>query len=157
MTPTNVLFLTFLIGFLAGLRALTPIAAIAWGAHLGWLQLRTPLSWLSSIIAAVFFSVLAVGELVTDKLPKTPSRTAPPGFIARILMGALGGTCIAMAGGAGTAFGALMGIVGAVAGTLGGYHARKGLVKALGSPDFVVALIEDVITIGGSFLLVSRF
>jgi len=157
MTPTSVLLLTFLIGFLAGLRALTPVAAIAWGAHLGWLQLRTPLSWLSSIVAAIFFSLLAVGELVNDKLLKTPSRTAPPSFIARILMGALGGTCIAMAAGAGTAFGAVLGAAGAVAGTLGGYHARRGLVKALGSPDFVVALIEDIITIGGSLWVVSRF
>ena len=44
-----------------------------------------------------------------------------------------------------------------VAGTLGGYQARSRSVKALGSPDFVVALIEDIVTVGGSLWVVSRF
>jgi hypothetical protein len=30
-------------------------------------------------------------------------------------------------------------------------------VKALGSPDFVIALVEDFITVGGSLWVVSRF
>ena len=37
------------------------------------------------------FSVLAIGELISDKLPNTPSRKAPPGFIARIVTGGLSG------------------------------------------------------------------
>jgi hypothetical protein len=30
-------------------------------------------------------------------------------------------------------------------------------VKALGTPDFVIALLEDLVTIGGSLWVVSRF
>jgi len=31
------------------------------------------------------------------------------------------------------------------------------LVKALGTPDYVVAVVEDQVAIGGSFWVVSRF
>jgi hypothetical protein len=42
------LLLVFLIGFLAGLRSLTPLAVIAWAAHLGWIQLPGPLAHVGS-------------------------------------------------------------------------------------------------------------
>jgi uncharacterized membrane protein len=68
------LLLAFLGGFFVGLRALTltPPALTAWTAHQGWLKVRSPLSWLGTTPAAVVFSLLAAGELVNDKLPKTP-------------------------------------------------------------------------------------
>ncbi len=157
MAPAYVLLLAFFIGFFSGLRSLTPPAVIAWAAHLGWLKIPSPLSWIGTTTAAVFFTVLALLELVSDKLPKTPSRTAPPGLVARILLGALSGACVASAGGQGMVLGAVLGIVGALAGTYGGYQVRTRLVKALGTPDFVIALLEDLVTIGGSLWVVSRF
>jgi uncharacterized membrane protein len=47
--------------------------------------------------------------------------------------------------------------MGALAGTYGGYQARTRLVKALGTPDFVIALLEDLVTIAGSLGVVARF
>jgi uncharacterized membrane protein len=157
MTLLPALLLAFFIGFLAGLRSLTPGAATAWAAHLGWLKLPRTLSWIGTTPAVVVFTLLALTELVADKLPHTPSRTAPPGLIARVVMGALTGACVATAGAQGAVLGALLGIAGAMAGTFGGYQARTRLVKSLGTPDFVIALLEDLLTIGGSLWLVSRF
>jgi uncharacterized membrane protein len=157
MAPTQVLLLAFLIGIFTGLRSLTPPAVTAWATHLGWLKVPSPLSWIGTMPAAVILTLFALVELVTDKLPKTPSRTAPPGLIARIVLGGLSGGCVASAGGKGIALGAMLGIVGALAGTYGGYQARRKLVKALGTPDFVIALLEDLVTIGGSLWVVSRF
>ena len=37
--------LAFLIGVIAGLRALTPLAAVSWAARLGWLHLEN--TWLA--------------------------------------------------------------------------------------------------------------
>ena len=54
--------------------------------YLGWLQLERPLGLIGSFPSVAIFSVLALAELVADKLPKTPSRTASPGLISRILM-----------------------------------------------------------------------
>jgi len=72
-------------------------------------------------------------------------------------VGGLSGACIASAAGEGVVLGAVLGIVGALAGTYGGYQARARLVKALGTPDFVIALLEDLVTIGGSLWVISRF
>jgi len=153
---TSLLLFSFLIGFFAGLRSLTPPAVTAWAAHLGWLNLQRPFSWIGSSASVVILSLLALAELIADKLPKTPSRTAPPGLIARIVTGGFTGACLAVASGGGTTMGVVLGIIGALAGTFAGYKARTGIVKALRIPDIYVALTEDLIAIGGSFFLVSR-
>ncbi len=151
------LLLAFLIGVLAGLRSMTAPAATAWAAYLGWLKLERPLSLIGSLPAVIVLSLFALGELVADKLPKTPSRTAPVGLIARIVTGGLSGACLAAAGGAAALTGALLGAAGGVVGCFGGYQARTRLVKALGTPDYVIALLEDLVAIGGSLWVVSRF
>ena len=149
--------LAFLIGVVAGLRSMTAPAAVSWAARLGWLHLEnTWLAFLGSAITPYILSVLAIGELINDKLPKTPSRKAPVPFAARVVMGAL---CGAALGAPGQAMigGLLAGMLGAVAGTLGGYEARTRLVKATGGKDFPIALIEDAIAVCGAFWIVSRF
>jgi uncharacterized membrane protein len=151
------LLLAFLIGVFTGLRGLTPIAVTSWAAYLGWMKLDGLLGYIGSLPAAAIFTLAALGELVADKLPKTPSRTAPPGLISRTLMGALTGACVASAGGQNAAVGAGLGVAGAMVGTFGGYQARTRLVKALGVPDLYVALAEDLVAIAGSLFVVSRF
>ena len=151
------LLFAFLIGFFAGLRSLTAPAATAWAVYLGWLRLERPLSLIGSFPSVVIFTVLAVLELVTDKLPQTPSRTSPPGVIARIVMGGLTGACVAAGGREGVILGAVLGAVGGVVGCFAGYQARMRLVKAIGKPDIYVALLEDLVTIAGCLWVVSRF
>jgi uncharacterized membrane protein len=149
------LICAFLIGAIAGLRSLTAPAAVSWAAALRWLHLEaTPLAFLGYAATPYIFSILAVGELIADQLPRTPSRKAPPGFIARILMG---GMCGAALGAPGDVMitGCLAGIVGAVAGTLGGYEARVRLARAVGK-DLPIALLEDAVAVGGAFFLMSR-
>ena len=74
------------IGIVAGLRSLTAPAVVAWGAHLGWLNLHgSPLAFMGSTTAVAIFSVLAIGELIADKLPMIPKRTAPAPLIARVV------------------------------------------------------------------------
>jgi uncharacterized membrane protein len=147
----------FLIGFFAGLRSLTAPAATAWAVHLGWLKLERPLSLIGSVPSVVIFTVLAVGELVADKLPKTPSRTSPPGLIARIVTSGITGACVAAGGGQPALLGAVLGAVGGVVGCYAGYQARTRLVKALGTRDTYVALVEDLVAVAGCFWVVSRF
>ena len=147
--------LAFGLGIVAGLRSMTPIAVVAWAARLGHLELaETPLGWLGSALAAWLFAAAALGELVADKLPFTPNRTTPGPFVARLLSGALSGGALAAGHGGSLAAAAVAGAAGAVLGTFGGYRARTGLVRALGTPDFVVALLEDAVAVGGAILLV---
>lgn len=150
------LLLTFLIGVLTGLRSLTPPAATAWAAHLGWLKLPRFLSWIGTTPAVVIYTVLALVELINDKLPKTPRRTEPMGLIARLIMGAFAGACLATGAGQRVVLGVLLGAVGAIVGTFGGYQVRTRLLRVLDTPDFVIALVEDLVAVGGSLYIVSR-
>src|SRR5260370_41641921 len=84
--------LAFLIGVTGGLRSFTAPAAVSWAARLGWLHLEnTWLAFLGAAVTPYILTVLAIGELINDKPPKTPSRKALPGFAARIVTGALWG------------------------------------------------------------------
>jgi uncharacterized membrane protein len=150
------LLLALGLGVLAGHRSMTPVAVVAWASRMGRLDLDpTPLAFLGSSVAAWFFAAAALGELVADKLPFTPNRTALGPFVGRLLTGALSGGALAAGAGGSLAAGAVAGSVGAVAGAFGGYRARTGLVRALGTPDWVVAVTEDVIAVGGAMLLVT--
>ena len=145
---------SFLIGVVAGLRALTPLAAVSWAAHMGWLHLEnTWLAFLGYSAAPYILTALALGELINDKLPKTPSRKAPPGFIARIVTGAISGAALGVAADAMVA-GLVIGAIGGVAGTLGGYEFRSRLVRATGGNDLPIALLEDAIAVISAYLLV---
>jgi uncharacterized membrane protein len=149
--------LAFLIGVVAGLRALTPVAAVSWAARLGRLHLEnTWLAFLGYSATPYIISLLAILELVNDKLPKAPSRKAPPQFITRVVTGAFSGAALGAAGQA-LIGGLLLGAIGAVAGTLAGSVMRARLAKAFGGKDLPAALIEDAIAIVGAILLVCRF
>ena len=150
------LFLAFLIGILAGLRSMTPAATLSWATYLGWLKLEGLLSLIGSLPLVIIFTLFAIIELIADKLPRTPNRTSLLGLIARIMLGALAGGCVAVSGGQGLVPGALLGAIGGIAGSFGGYQARARLVKALGTRDTSIALLEDLVTIGGCLWVVSR-
>ncbi len=162
MTHVLVLLLALLIGAVAGLRALTPPAVVAWGAALGWLPLDgTWAEWVGHPITVAVLTILLVVELVTDQLPSTPPRTVTPQFIARLVTGAFAGAVIGapiwdQVNQHGYTFSALgAGVIGAVLGTMGGFQARHRLVAANGGRDVPVALTEDVIAVLGGFAIVA--
>ena len=141
------------IGFIAGLRAMTAPAAVAWAAYLLWLPLAgTALAFMGSIWAVGIFTALALFELVSDQLPSTPSRKVPVQFGTRLLMGGLCGAAIGALAGVLLA-GLACGVVGAVLGTYVGAAVRAALAKAFGR-DLPAALIEDLVAIGGAYLIV---
>lgn len=155
MTHFLVLLLALLIGVVAGLRAFAAPAAVAWAAALSWINLDgTWAEWLAHPIVVTVLTILAVVELVTDQLSRTPSRKTPVQFIARLLTGAFAGAVIGTAWG--YTFGGLgAGLVGAVIGTLGGYEARKRMVAANAGHDLPIALLEDAIAVLGAFAVAA--
>jgi len=147
-----VIVFALLIGIVAGLRAFTAPAAVSIAVrywHLGVAGM--PLAFLGYRWTAWIFVAIALAELVGDQLPATPSRKVPVQFGTRIVMGALAGGAIG-----GTALfypGLAAGAAGAVIGTLGGAAARAKLAAAFRN-DRPAALIEDVVAIGGAWLIV---
>jgi uncharacterized membrane protein len=151
----NALLLALGIGIVAGLRAMTAPAVVAWAAYLGWLNLTgSYFAFMGSKWTVGIFTLAALSEFVTDQLPKTPARTTSGPLIARIVMGALTGSCVAISGGSSLMAGAVVGAIGGVVGAFAGYRARVGLVKKLGVPDFAIAIPEDLVAIGLALLIV---
>jgi uncharacterized membrane protein len=148
------LLLAFLIGIIAGLRAMTAPAAVAWAAALGWFDVsQTPLAFMGYRWAPWVFTLLAVVELITDQLPSTPSRKVPMQFAARLIMGGLAGATIGVTG-VSLIGGLIAGVVGAGIGTFGGAAARGKLAAAIGN-DTPAALIEDAVAIIGALIIVG--
>ncbi len=89
--------------------------------------------------------LLALGELIVDKLPQTPARTMPPGLAVRAIGGALAGGSIAKAGGGNRAIGILAGLAGALGASYAGAAYRKAASRYV--PPLVAALAEDGLAI----------
>jgi uncharacterized membrane protein len=145
------------IGIVAGLRSLTAPAVVAWAAHLGWLSLNgSSLGFMGSTAAAIIFSIFAIGELIGDKLPMIPKRTALAPLLARIVTGGLCGASLCAAGGQSLGIGIVLGGIGGVIGTFAGYAVRRRVVNNLHIKDIFVAICEDLIAIALACFLVSR-
>ena len=145
--------LAFVIGIVAGLRAMMAPAAVAWAACCARLNLHG--SWLAFLgyrFTPWILSLLAVGELITDQLPSTPSRKVPVQFGARLLTGGVSGAAVGIGLGSWLP-GLLLGLAGAVIGTLCGAVVRARMAAAFRS-DRPAALIEDAVAILAAFAVV---
>lgn len=136
---------------------MTAPAVVAWGAHLGWLHLDGGLlGFFANKISLVIFSLFAAGELVADKLPFIPSRTEPGPLGVRIVFGALCGAALCLSSPVPPLAGAALGGVGGVAGAFAGFHYRRMFSRGNRIFDFVIALCEDLVAVGGGILIVSH-
>jgi uncharacterized membrane protein len=133
-----------LLGLVTGMRSMTAMAVLCWFAYRGDLSLDgTWAFWAGKLVTAIVFTVLAFGELIVDKLPKMPNRTAPGPLLARIMIGGLVGAIVA-AGLNGSEFeGVILGVGGALIGAFGGFLIRREIVLRQGCKDWQVALAED--------------
>jgi uncharacterized membrane protein len=137
-----------LLGFATGLRSMTPMAVLCWFSYLGYLPVGdTWASWTGGRIAVAIFSAMAIGELIADKLPWIPNRTAPGPLIARIILGGLVGSIAATAGRGPSLEGVLLGVAGAIPGAFTGFLIRRRIVKTLGCPDWPIGVAEDALTL----------
>jgi uncharacterized membrane protein len=133
-----------LLGLVTGMRSMTAIAVLCWFAHFGYLPLDdTWASWAAKLVTAILFTVLALGEYVADKLPKTPNRIAPGPLLARVVIGGLVGAIVAAGLEASVIEGVILGVGGALIGSFGGYLIRREIVLRLGCKDWPVAVVED--------------
>lgn len=139
------------LGFATGLRSQVANAALA-RRHddapraAGW-RTWIPFRWPA---ARTIMQVGAVGEMIGDKLPTTPSRIAPGPLGGRIAFGAFAGAALGSEyrSRSAIALGAILGGIGALAGSFGGYHARNAVTSTYGLPDLPVALAEDALAVG---------
>lgn len=150
----TILILALLIGIIAGLRSMTAPAVASWAARLGWIHVES--SWLAFLAYSWtpwVLSFCALGELIVDKLPFTPSRKLPPSFAFRIVSGSISGAAIGISHNS-MVLGLLGGAIGAVIGTLGGAASRSALARMFGK-DLPAALLEDAVAVIGAILILK--
>src|SRR4051812_21160923 len=103
-------------------------------------------------------AVLAVGELVGDKLPKIGDRIAPGPLLGRVAAGAVVGAAVANMTGRERRNAAIGGAVAAFVGAHLSFQFRKALSRHM--PAVLAALVEDVAVLGlaaaGTTMLAPR-
>ncbi|MDZ4765361.1 MAG: hypothetical protein SGI73_12480 [Chloroflexota bacterium] len=129
------------LGTLAGMRSMVALATVrddidlvADGVDESIINLlRTP-------TAERAMKMMAVGEMIIDKLPFTPARTAPAPLIGRAVIGAMLGMMVTPED---RRRGAIVGALSAVVGAVAMYGARKNLHNRYGVPDPILGMMED--------------
>jgi len=144
---------SLLIGLVGGMRALSPLAAVTVAARRNALPHN---NGASSLLANPMVSnavmVLAVGELLGDKIPSAPDRIIPPGIAARVVTGAVAGAALAPRDQRAT--GALLGAAGAVAGA---YLSFNGRMRLMDRYDQVsTGIVEDALMLAATQLIVGN-
>jgi uncharacterized membrane protein len=130
-----------LLGVTTGLRAMTPMAVLCWFAYLGYLPVQnTWAAWTASVAAVAAFTVLALAEIVADKLPRIPDRFSEAPLMARLFFGGLIGSIAATAMAGPGLEGVLLGVVGAALGAFAGFMIRRELVERIGCPEDLIAV-----------------
>lgn len=137
---TNTLLRTATLGYAVGIRSMTPLAALSWGAGSGEISLRgTRFQFMADPKVSLGLAVAAAGEMVADKLPFTPPRTQPFPLAVRMLNGALAGAIVFETEDEPVAVGAVIGAAAAAAGSFGGYGLRMLLERGMPGPIAGVA------------------
>ena len=138
------------LGALAGMRsASAPVIVSHILSHHQSKKLdHSPLRFIQSKNVALALKILAIGEIIGDKLLSAPNRIKPAALAFRMLSGAVAGASVYKATGGKVAMGALIGGTAAFASTFGSYFLRKDAVKTSHVIDPIVGAIEDALVIG---------
>ncbi len=147
------------LGVVAGMRAMSAPAILSQVARKRKGQLAvggSKLGFLNSTGAVSITALLALGELIADKIPSVPARTDLGPLAARAISGALCGVVLCAAKKRSVWLGALYGGMGAVGAAFAAYHLRRSVKESFNLPDAVLAVAEDVLVASGGFLIAKQ-
>ena len=136
-----------LLGVVAGMRTMTPLAVLSWFTWLGLFHESRWGSWMGLLPVAIVLTLAALGEYVVDLLPQTPSRKEPALVMARLVCGVLAGALVWRGIDEPVIGGVLLALVGVPIGIYGGYRVRMAMAKKFGR-DWPAGLLESAIALG---------
>lgn len=159
MASSSAFWKTIGLGIIAGMRSVSAPALLSSALH------RQPsarlahsrLRWLQGGATSTGLKLLAGAEMVGDKLPSTPDRTEPVSVVARTVSGALVGAVLYKLNRQKLVRGALVGGLGAVAGTFGGYALRKMVATQSDLKEPLPGVLEDLLVIAGGKTLLHNY
>jgi uncharacterized membrane protein len=140
-----------LIGIVAGMRSLTPIAIISWAAQRSQPAKSSSLPGiLSSPRVSKVALAMAAAELLGDKLPSAPDRIITPGIVARVATGAIAGMAVAPR--REQCIGAVLGATAAVVAAYASLGLRQRAMRKGGQAS--TGIIEDALAVGAAILVI---
>ena len=143
---------SLLVGLVAGMRSVTPLAAVALAAQRGAIVPEPgPVKKLADPRITAGVLMLAAGELLADKWSGAPDRIILPGLIARLATGAIAGAALAPRGQA--VAGATVGAAGAVAAAYLTFSLRMAAMRRYGQVS--TGLVEDAAALAAAALIVG--
>ena len=141
-----------LMAAIGGMRAMTPLAAVANAARDGLLPRGNGApDWLSSRVTSAATGALALAEMAGDKMKGAPDRIALPGLLARCATGAIAAVALAPARQRNTA--ALLGAAAAIGSSYATFRMRKYALRRYGQTP--TGVVEDGISAAGAALVVA--
>jgi uncharacterized membrane protein len=141
---------SILMGAVAGMRAMTPLAAVANAARSGNLPADNGAPrLLANKLASAGMLALAGGELVGDKMKTAPDRIVPAGMVARVATGMIAGA--ALAPHRQRKLGALLGAGAAVGMAYVTFNLRIRAIARYGQRS--TGAVEDAIAVGSAALI----
>ncbi|KRG70517.1 DUF4126 family protein [Pseudoxanthomonas dokdonensis] len=145
---------SILMGAVAGMRALTPLAAVSQAACSGRLPADNgaPRLLRNHQLVRVAMLTLAGGELLGDKMKAAPNRIASAGLLARAASGSMAGAALAPR--QSRHIGALLGAGSAIAAAYLSFHLRRRALEHFGQAS--AGVVEDAIAVGSAALIASR-
>ena len=141
---------SILMGAVAGMRAMTPLATITNAACNGTLPRNNgapPL--VSNRLASTGAKLLAAGELAGDKMDDAPDRIVPAGMLARVVTGAIVG--MALAPREQRPLAAVLGAGAAVGMAYVTFNLRVRAMRRFGQK--ATGAVEDAIAVGSATLI----
>lgn len=158
MAASSPFWQTLGLGAVAGMRSMTAPALLssALRQHPSGRLAHSALRWLQTPTAANILKTLAGAEMVGDKLPNTPDRTDPSPLIGRALSGALIGAVLYKTNRGSLLEGAVVGSLGAVAGSFAAFHLRQLADRHTALKEPWTGLVEDALTIAAGQAVLRR-
>ncbi|RZU41845.1 DUF4126 family protein [Edaphobacter modestus] len=141
-----------LLGFITGMRTLTPITVLCWFAWLKLLPVDHWAWWSAKLAVVILFTALATLEYVADKYSRMPRPTRPVVLIIRVFFGGLVGAIVASSLDAPGIEGVILGVLGSLAGAFAAYQLRHQLTHRIGCKTWHVTVSEDIFAIACTIL-----
>jgi uncharacterized membrane protein len=147
------------IGTLAGMRSASApaIACYILSRNRPEELTHSSLRFMESDSLATVLKVLAIGELIVDKLPFTPPRIKSFSVSARVFSGGLSAAAISKAKGNSVIAGAILGSAAAFVATFLFYFLRKKAGEKLNVYDPLLGAFEDALVIGAGLELTRSY
>ncbi|HEY8996626.1 MAG TPA: hypothetical protein VIM60_01935 [Edaphobacter sp.] len=142
-----------LLGFITGMRTMTPMAVLCWFAWLRLLPVGGSWAWWAGTLPAVIaFTVLAVAEYAADKLGRSPRPTRVSVLLVRFFFGGLVGAILASGLNASGVEAGTLAVLGALVGAFAAYQLRHQLTHRIGCKTWHVTLTEDIFAVACAIL-----